>query len=289
MGVSPAVKKRCCTKRLAYVLAMASLVCGIILMALNMYGLTQPIRKPGLGVMDHADLRFVPKEIWSYEQSMTAINELSRFQSKQSLAEEAAHVVNLSLIHVDWMRVQPAEYRQLIPVWENYFLYWLGRFSGLPQFERYHYANYQRNIQRGIGICGDASTVLSSILDRYGVINTIVSFERHVIVEYKDDNGDKYLLDPDFGILLGVSLEQLVERPERVAELYLNAGYSQREVDFLLAVFSENYTVYNNTYSFMSKRYLFERVSYAAKWIVPVLLIVLAFWVVRKLHRVYKI
>src|SRR5690606_25937644 len=108
------------------------------------------------------ELRFVPTSVWSYEESMLRIEGLRKMQDKDAAVKRAVRVVNGALVHPDWYRVDPVEYRQLVPVWENFFLYFLGKFSGLPQFERYHFANFRRSIERGIGMCGDASMVLSS-------------------------------------------------------------------------------------------------------------------------------
>lgn len=145
-----------CWARFQMGVAELVLILGLFLLALNLYGLNQPLRKPGLGVNDHESLRFIPERVWSYEESLNAINSLNSKQSGTQLLSEANRVVNRSLVHVDWDRVDPDEYRQRVPAWENYFLYAMGKFSGLPQFERYHYADYLRNIRRGIGICGDA-------------------------------------------------------------------------------------------------------------------------------------
>lgn len=119
-------------QRTVRILAVVALIAGVLLMGLNLYGLTQPLRKPGLGETDHEALRFVPEQVWSYEQSLEAIDRLNPEQSERAFLEAANLVVNRSLVHVDWNRVDPEEYRQLIPPWENYFLYLLGRFSGCP-------------------------------------------------------------------------------------------------------------------------------------------------------------
>jgi len=248
------------------------LLLGLFLLSLNFYGLTQSIRKPGLGT-DIDELRFVPESVWTYEQSMAAIDDLSKIDTVHQLAVSANHVVNQSLVHVDWERIDQVSYRQLIPAWENYFLYLLGRFSGLPQFERYHYSDYKRNIRRGIGICGDAATTLSSVLDYYSISNKIISFEGHVLVEYIDSDGKPYLMDPDFGVLLEMDTIELVANPESVRNIYSEAGYSTNEIDFLLGAYKRNYAIFNDTFHFMSKRYLFERLSYIAKWIFPTFLI----------------
>ncbi|WP_417518018.1 hypothetical protein [Marinobacter sp.] len=257
-------------------LAAISLVVAVVLMVINIYGLTQPIRKPGLGVTDHDQLRFIPQQVWSYEDSLTAINGLDATLPNSKLAEVANRIINQSLIHPVWDQVDPVEYRQLIPIWENYFLWGIGMFSGLPQFERYHYADYERNIKRGIGICGDASTILSSVLDQYQIPNRIVSFGGHVIVEYEREDGKSQLLDPDFGVPLKLTLEELLERPEQLRERYFNAGYSSAEIDDLISIYQTNFVLFDNTYHFMTLRYIFENVSYIAKWVFPLLLILLS-------------
>ncbi|GGY80148.1 hypothetical protein GCM10007071_29340 [Marinobacter zhanjiangensis] len=257
-------------------LGVFCLIIGIILLSINLYGLTQHIRKPGLGVSDHEQLRFIPDEVWSYQESMTAIDQLGRIDDRNQLAETANNVVNQSLVHVDWKRVDPQEYRQLVPIWENYFLWAIGQFSGLPQFERYHYADYRRNIRRGIGICGDASTILSSVMDRYDVPNRIISFRGHVIVEYQDESGDHYLMDPDFGVSLDTSLKGLLRDPESFKHRYLSAGYSEGEIDYLFEAYAKGYSIFEDTYHFMTLRYWFEEVSYLAKWLMPILMIVLS-------------
>lgn len=258
-------------------LGVLSLVTGLVLIGINLYGETQPIRKPGLGVTDHDQLRFVPDKVWSYQESMSAIEDLKTIDETSQLAEKANRVVNQSLVHVDWKRVDPQEYRQLVPIWENYFLWALGQFSGLPQFERYHYADYRRNIRRGIGICGDASTILSSVMDRYGIPNRIISFLGHVIVEYQDEEGNRYLLDPDFGVSLGTSLEGLLRDPESFKPAYLNAGYSEAEVDYLFKAYAKGYAIFDDTYHFMTQRYIFENASYVIKWALPFGLVIFPF------------
>lgn len=253
---------------------LVSLLTGSMLLGANIFGLTQSLRKPGLGVTDHNQLRFIPEVVWSYSRSVDEIEGLKFLDNHRELAEQANMIINRSLIHVDWERVDPREYRQLIPFWENYFLWAIGQFTNLPQFNRYHYADYRRSLQRGIGICGDASIALSSVMDRFNVPNEIVSFDGHVIVEYEDQDGVRSLMDPDFGVSLGTSLQNLERDTEQVKERYLAAGYSEREVAYLFDAYERQYVIFDDTYHFMTQRYLFEKASYFLKWLLPVALIV---------------
>ncbi len=267
----------------ANLVVILMLVLGLTLLGLNLYGLTQPLRKPGLGVVDRELLRFVPDQVSDYETSLSAIDSLAGVGGDVALAERANEVVHQSLVHVKWTDVDPVAYRQRIPPWENIFLWAVGTFSGLPQFERYHYADYRRSIERGIGICGDASTVLSSVLERYSVENDIISFRGHVIVEYEDSKGQKQLLDPDFGVVLNRSLGDLKANPEFVRAQYLDAGYSAQEIDDLVSIYSKDYAIFDDTYGFMAKRYLFEKATYVLKWVLPPLLMLpaIALWMRR--------
>ncbi|WP_152638740.1 transglutaminase-like domain-containing protein [Marinobacter santoriniensis] len=257
---------------------------GFALMALNIYGLTQSLRMPELGVKELEKLRFVPNEVWDSKTSLKAISNLKSVTKPTKLANRATLLVNKSLVHVDWPEVDPVAYRQLVPPWENIFLWGVGEFSGLPQFERYHYTDYRRTIERGIGICGDAATVLSSVLGRFGIPNNIISFDGHVIVEYQARNNEWLLLDPDFGVVLGHSLAVVREKPEVVRQAYLSAGYSAGEVEDLIKIYSGRYKKFDDTYGFMAKRYIFERLTYVLKWILPILLMfpILVLWFYRK-------
>ena len=263
--------------RYLLILAIICLVVGTVLMAINIYGLTQPIRKPGLGVEDHELLRFVPDQTWSYERSMQEIDALSTIDDPDRLASKANEIVNTSMVHPQWTWVDRNEYRQLVPIWENYYLWFLGVVTDMPQIQRYHYANYKRNIKRGIGVCGDFATVYSSILDRYGIENRLASFsDGHVVVEYDSDDGQSYVMDPDFGVELGMSLEEISNSPEQVRSAYADQGYSTREIDTLVRIYGSGFFIFDDTYNFMAKRYIFEEVSYVMKWVAPLILIFLA-------------
>jgi len=246
---------------------------GSILMLINIYGLFQPLRNPILGSENPSLLRFVPEEVWTYERSLKEVANLNTLTPETGLVSSANKVVQQSLVHVEWKKVDPREYRQLIPIWENYYLYTLGLFSGLPQIERYHFSNYKKTFERGIGICGDASIALSSILDDHNIDNRIISFPGHVIVEYFDTDGNSKLIDPDFGVELGASLAELKTNTDDIHQNYLDAGYSKKEVSYLLKNYKQDYAIFESTYDFMAKRYIFERASYILKWIFPLILL----------------
>lgn len=263
------------------------LLIAVFLLGLNLYGLTQSIRKPDLHNTPQELLRFYPDTLISYEESLAQIDRLAEIDNTDQLVSKANAIVNDSLMHVEWKKVDPVAYRQLIPPWENYFLYVLGLVSSEPQIQRYHYANYKRSIKRGIGVCGDAAIVLSSILDRYGISNRLLSFTSgHVVVAYHSHDGAEYLVDPDFGVEMYVSLDELVKKPEIIRSTYAHRGYTEKEINVLTRVYGSGYLVFDDTYHFMTKRYIFEEASYYLKWPLPLFMLAVALFGLLKLRTV---
>ena len=244
-------------------------------MALNLYGLTQPIRYPGLFSTDESLMRFSSETNYTYDEIMAKIENFKPADNDLDTARSLNELVNSSLTHVVWSRVDPATYRQLVPAWENYFLYLMGKFSSLPQFERYHFSNYKRTLERGIGQCGDASNVLSSLLNKYDLKNNIIAYPAgHVLVEYIDDNGQSHVLDPDFGVDVGVGADELDDQDEVVAAAYREVDrYTEEDIDYLVGVFKNYKEVFDDTTHFMTQRHYFEHISYVAKWLLPLAMI----------------
>jgi hypothetical protein len=58
----------------------------------------------------------------------------------------------------------------------------MGKYSGIPEYERYHFSNPYNSIERGIGICGDASILMSQMLEKNGIEADILTFPGHVVV-----------------------------------------------------------------------------------------------------------
>jgi hypothetical protein len=256
-------------------LSILFFVVGLSLLAINSYGIFQDTRTKGLEHTKTEQLRFKNKNYLSYQETIEQLNGLQTLPEYE-YSIKANKLVNDGLTHVKWNQVDPIEFRQLVPIWENYFLYFIGVFSNQPQLERYHFVDYRRSLRRGIGICGDASLVLSQILDIKKISNKIISFDGHVINEVTFKNKKKSLFDPDFGVFINLSLEELISNPYSAIQSYRDAGYSQLETEALLRIYYSNHHYFNNVKEFMTKRYYFEYISYILKWLLPILLLFFA-------------
>ena len=269
-------------KNILKTIAIVLLIPAVFLLGLNFYGLTQEIRKPGLGKEPKEILRFENDIPLTYEASIKKINMLDKIQDPEQYLLAANALVNQSITHVEWLKVDPSEYRQLVPAWENYFLYFIGKFSGLEFYERYHFVDYKRSIKRGIGICGDASMILNQLLDMRNIDNDIVVFPGHVMISAKLPNGKEFVADPDFGVLLPIAVSELESNKAMVKEAYKVKGYKNNDSNLMGRILSGKYEAFDDTKHFITKRYYFEYASYVLKWLVPFVMLILSILAFRK-------
>lgn len=259
--------------RIKLIFWLSILLIGVLLTSINFYGLSKDIR-PLVFLND--ELRFKNDITQNLETTLNNINPLNN-ESELEFSSRITEEVSNGLAHIHWDRYDSEKFNQLIPIWENYFLYFMGKFSGIPEFERYHYADYQRSLNRGIGICGDASMIMSQLLTKNGIENQIITFPGHVIVTVKFKNEqDEMLFDPDFGVVLPFTPDEIKQAPSLVNEYYLDAGYFNYDVTTLNKIYSNKYKRWNGVKHFITKKYYFEYITYALKWPLPFLMILLS-------------
>ena len=126
-----------------------------------------------------------------------------------------------------------------------------------------------------MGLCGDASMLLSELLSDEGISNRIISMPGHVMVEA--NYGDaKQLLDPDFGVPLQQSFDFYINNLSELVREYESFGFFNNGELMIRREISEgSYTYWEGTSHFVTKKYYFERISYWLKWLLPIVLIAL--------------
>lgn len=254
------------------VLAIGLAILGVALTTINLFGLTQNIRVPSF---DDKYLRF------NNDQPLplnTTLSKLERTPSETEIeyASRATLAVAEGIAHIEWFDFPAEQFNQIIPIWENYFLYFMGKTSGIPEFERYHYTNYKRSLKRGIGVCGDTSMILSQILDEQDIKNKILTFPGHVVVVASFTDGTEYILDADFGVIVPYASSELSLNSQNIANLYLNEGYTQADFTFFNNMYQQDFIPWNGVQHFVTKKYYFEMIAYWLKWPLPLGMIVIA-------------
>lgn len=251
---------------------------GIFLTGINIYGLFQEIRNP---VFFSDELRFKDDISLSYQETIDGI-ERNMNESDKAYAQRITAIIAQGLAHIHWKKFEGDQFNQLIPIWENYFLYFMGKYSGIPEFEKYHFADYQRSFKRGIGICGDASMIMSQLLDKQKIQNQLLTFPGHVITAAQFPDGTELLYDPDFGVYLPYTADEIQGSPSLVSLLYKEAGYTQLDIVTMNKIYNNDYKRWNGVEHFITKKYYFEYITYALKWPLPILLMLMGILLYRK-------
>ncbi len=253
------------------------LIVGLSLTGINFYGVFVDIR-PGYIFDD--ELRFPNDQATAYDVTLAALQR-NKNENDRDYATRATEVVSRGIAHIHWFNYEPRRFNQLVPIWENYFLYFIGRYSGIPEYERYHFTDYKRSLRRGIGVCGDASMVLSQVLALNNIENQIISFPSHVVVETKIGK-ESLTLDADFGVVLPFSINTLKEKTGEIEKAYMSKGYSLNDANALNDTYQESFQKWGGVQFFVTNKYYFEKFSYIFKWLLPLLFILFSMFCSRR-------
>jgi len=264
-------------------LAMLSLLSGLILLLINIYGLNRDLRPTGLVP---EVLRFGDQDLSLSPIELTdAISRLPG-ESDADFARRLTIVLSEGIAHVEWERYDPDLFHQRVPVWENYILYFMGVATSIPEFKRYHFANPYRSLERGIGICGDASMTLSGLLDEQGIENQIITVPGHVMVQAKV-NSQLLLLDADFGVVLDHGIAYYQQHPQVLIKEYQRQLGRVNDGELMIAgnLSEKGFLVWNGTAHFITNKYYFEKFAYWVKWPLPIAMILSGIWFLIKTNK----
>jgi len=250
----------------------AVLLSGIVLMGINLTGLFLNLNQ--IDFLEH-EVRFKNDVELTYNESIQLLKR-NDGESDMDYSFRVNDVISKRLAHIYWNKYEPEKFNQLVPIWENYFLYFMGKFSGIPEYKRYHFANYSRSLKRGIGICGDASMVMSQVLNKEGIENKIASFNGHVVSAVQLNDGKQIVLDADFGVSMPFSIEEIHQNPSLVDRYYLDQAHQPEQIESLKESYIGRYKLWDGVEHFITKKYYFEKISYALKWPLPIFLILVA-------------
>lgn len=258
----------------------AVIIVSVAVLMLNLYGQFKSLRFSDFDSVPESQFRFGRKLPLSYREAKAKLKALMEVEDPLDYAQRATKLVSECLAHLEWYELDPLRSYQTVPIWENPILYILGRYSRLPYYQRYNFTDYRKTLERGFGICGDASTVLSQLLDKKSIKHQIVAFDEHVLVEAEIES-KLYMLDPDFGLATNHSVEELSRQPGLTASYYRNAGFTDADGKVINIIMARPSYRYKSVYNFVPKRYLLERVSYWLFWTGPLFGIILAWllWV----------
>jgi hypothetical protein len=262
------------------VAALAAVALGLL--GLNVAGLFLTMRHPALGAEPVIDgYRYL-----SWPKSYDAIVTLREDQLLAAAARfrgetDAAYATRLTdalyhgMAHY-WAPASPAPYHLRVPPYENYLLF--AASYVLPvQFGMYEFYDPRKAIERGVGSCSQMATVLAHLLEGEGIDTRLLLFTRHTVVSARVDRArDRWwVLDPDYGVVIPWSMEEIRSDLQRVTPLYLETGVSSGHVrtDVLAAFGEATYRELNGPGGYHRLRRFYEPASYVLIWALPVVLL----------------
>ncbi|MEE9319152.1 MAG: hypothetical protein V3U76_01785 [Granulosicoccus sp.] len=261
-------------------ISMFAILTGIGLLLINIYGELRGFRAAEL--VPTSTLRFNDDISIGYDEAMDLL-ERRDDEDSYSYTTRVNTVVQDAMAHIhNWESHPPDLYMQRVPFYENYFLHLLGRFSDQPYIRRYHFADYRKSLERGIGICGDHAVVMSQLVAQTGTKSSLLAFPAgHVLLATHEPDGKFGIFDADFGVNFMVDDLDMLKDQDVIAKAYSAQGYPDDEVAEMVGILGTSYDEYSDTYDFMKRRYIFEKVSYVMKWLMPVTFVLFGLYLLR--------
>lgn len=243
---------------------------GIILLAINIYGFFRTMRNPAL-YDEEKTLRNRANDVIIKFPEIKEQVKIKPGESRKDFAIRINTVVNKSMAHY-WKDEGLTKYHLRVPIWENYLLY-MASFISPKEYSKYEFSRYEKNLERGVGLCSTHSIVVKGLLNENGIEAELLDVSgRHVVLTSKIDDTTNLILDPDYGIAIPYDTTAILKNPEIVREAYKNMAalyYPDAKdpytTDFIVKIFQGPL----KTYSVNNK---FEYFSYWAIWIIPFLL-----------------
>lgn len=261
--------------RLIVPAAYASAVFALILLSVNIFGETKTLRSD-LVTNDPSD--FSHDTIIGPDEAWRRLDTLD-ISDRRQFALEANLIIGQAMKHVsiegtvaDGGLVK--EYNLTIPFWENYFLY-VFRYLKPSTYLNYELSGFRRAIERGIGQCGQQTMALIGFLEEHGFNTGFVHLNGHVAATAEVSPGEWYILDPDYGVSIPHSLEEL-ENNQELVETYYHKFIDQNPWQMYGVKPELNEITYGGAKMRYPRGSRIEEVVYAAKWIFPALLLLFA-------------
>ncbi|MBS1610604.1 MAG: hypothetical protein JSS70_17975 [Bacteroidetes bacterium] len=245
-------------------------VLGVLLLAINIFGLFKSLRNPAIYSEEnrlHNRINDITIKYPDIKEQLVRRDH----ESNKDFAIRINKVVNDGFAHY-WKAEGIDKYHLRVPVWENYLLF-AASYINPKQYERYEFSNYKKDLERGVGLCSSHSIVVKGVLKKNGIKAELLDVGgKHVVVRAELGDSSTYMLDPDYGIVVPYDTAAISANPELVrapyknmAALYYPDAKDPYTTDTMVNIFGKRkyvYTVDNE----------FEYFSYWAIWIIPILL-----------------
>jgi len=242
-------------------------VVGALLLALHLGGRVVPLRNPAI----YSERTPFPHDIQlTYEEARSQLVRRAG-ETAEAYALRAHDVVTRGMAHY-WRDDGVDKYHLRLPPWENYVL-WAASFVRPGMYRKWEFADPDRALERGVGLCSQAAIVLVHALRNNGVPAVIVGLDGHVVAMAAVAPGKRILLDADYGVVVPFGLTEVSANPDLVRPYYA-AKYPPAKVDQMVGIYGPkgNFLDPSGAANYTAVRHRREVISYTLCWVIPLVL-----------------
>jgi len=252
---------------------------GLLLLAVNSISLFVPLRHPDI---DTEKLTGFKNDISIDFGTATKLLENLNPADTRKYVIQVTDIFNRGIAHY-WPDDGKKKYNLTIPIYENYILYIL-QFIYPNIYEKYEYCNYEKALERGIGLCSQQSIAITDFLNKKGVKAKIVGLDGHVLTTVLVDieKDEWWILDPDFGVVVPQGLAEIEKNPKIVKPYYeKKLGKEEGILDKIIEIYgSSGNEIYSDAIignvGYIDcnwKKVLIEWLSSFLIWAIPIIFI----------------
>jgi hypothetical protein len=252
---------------------------GVSLLLLNSIGFFIPLKNPA--IYNESKTKFNSDSTLTPKETFQQLSEL-KMLSKEDTAKKSTLILNKSIAHY-WEKDPTNSYNTAVPFYHNWILASL-QFTYPSIYKQYEYCNYKDAIKRGIGQCSQHAIALTDFLNQHNVESFVVGLDGHVVSTAQVAPSVWWILDPDFGVVIPYSLNEIESSPQLVDSYYKNTSPTREPskdiLDFPAIYGNSGNITYSGAYigsiGYIDcnwKKVLIEKTSCFLIWIIPLFLI----------------
>ena len=176
---------------------------------------------------------------------------------------------------------------------ENWLLALAQRISFAAPMSGNEIATYERRdyraiLGKGVGICSQAALAVADYLDRKSVPVKIAGLDGHVVA-VAELNGQSFILDADYGVVLPMTLEEAEISPDLVRDAYLARGYPAATAERVSSIFGPDGNKLVAPGAYMETAAWRLRLFDIGVWLIPALSILIGVWLFRRAYSQSKL
>lgn len=250
------------------------IIFATVLIVINVFGIFSNLRNDEIYT---EKATFFNNDINLTEDEVIELLKIKNNNPKE-FAIKANEVVNNGIAHY-WLDEGISKYNLRVPLIENYILF-ASSYLYPSGFKKYEFCDYEKALERGVGLCSQHSIILSQFLSRSDIENKIIGLSGHVVItaQVEQETDTWWVFDPDYGVTIEHNIEAIENDPKLIRIFYSNEGYSQDNIAMLEGIFGKDGNdISDNVKSYStSKKYYFEKASYVGIWLIPLILLGMA-------------